>query len=208
MAVSKDKLASIIAGKAKQLCSPEGDRMISRKINENNNGGGFDDPDPSMYDVDAYQFDSMFSSSVNESSYAPTYTEPSYNMEKVNSSKMPDFIKHSMVNEQIDLSPLQNVSVLDTLNIKPTPKPKQNKQMVREQIAPQQPIQQQYISQPSVDYSIIKAIVNECLNEYFSKQQINESNSLKNIILKEGTITLVDNKDNLYKAKLQKIDKK
>ena len=50
-----------------------------------------------------------------------------------------------------------------------------------------------------------KNLVNECLNEYFSKQSLNESTSLQTIGLSNGTISLVDNKGNIFKAKLEKI---
>lgn len=54
-----------------------------------------------------------------------------------------------------------------------------------------------------VDYSIIKAIVNECLNEYF-KRPLNESaGTLSGIGLKEGKIKLVDNKGNIFSANLE-----
>ena len=54
-----------------------------------------------------------------------------------------------------------------------------------------------------VDYSIIKAIVNECLNEYF-KKPLNESiGTLSGIGLKEGKIKLVDNKGNIFSANLE-----
>jgi hypothetical protein len=56
-----------------------------------------------------------------------------------------------------------------------------------------------------VDYSIIKAIVNECLKEHFSKQTLNESTSLQTIGISNGTISLVDSKGNVFKAKLEKI---
>ena len=57
----------------------------------------------------------------------------------------------------------------------------------------------------NIDYSIIKAIVNECLKEHLGQQTLNESATLKTIALKEGTISLVDNKGNIFKAKLEKI---
>lgn len=55
----------------------------------------------------------------------------------------------------------------------------------------------------SVDYSIIKAIINECLNE-----RLQDSGTLTSIGLKAGKITLVDNKGNVYQAKLEKIGNK
>ena len=101
-----------------------------------------------------------------------------------------------MLNNPIDRSGMYGGdSVLDGMNI-PTPKPKrivmENYQMAQN-------------GGGNVDYSIIKAIVNECLNEYFSRQPLNESASISTIGLKDGSIKLVDSKGNVYAAKLKKI---
>ena len=104
---------------------------------------------------------------------------------------------------KIDVSGLGNSSVLDTLGIKgkPTTAPTQKKkQVVNEQTMPVMGPQ----NYGSVDYSIIKAIVSECIREYFSQQPLNES-TLKTIALKGGTISLVDNSGNIYRAKLEKV---
>ena len=109
----------------------------------------------------------------------------------------------AMMENRIDVSGLGNSSVLDSLGVKgkPMTAPTQKrKQVVTEQTAPQQ-----YVPQVGgVDYSIIKAIVSECIREYFEKQPLNES-SIKTIALKSGTISLVDNGGNIYRAKLEKV---
>ena len=110
---------------------------------------------------------------------------------------MPEKIKQSMLNEVIDVSALDNQSVLDGMDI-----PNQNR---RPQQRRQPVTEQQYAPMPGVDYSIIKAIVNECLNEYFSKNPLNESATLTTIGLKKGTNKLVDNQGNVYSANLQKL---
>ena len=56
----------------------------------------------------------------------------------------------------------------------------------------------------SVDYTIIKAIVSECIKEYFSKQPINES-SIKTIALGKGTIKIVGANGDVFQAKLEKV---
>ena len=55
------------------------------------------------------------------------------------------------------------------------------------------------------DYAVIKAIVNECLNEYFSRQPLNESASISTIGIKPGIIKVVDSKGNVFSGKLEKI---
>jgi hypothetical protein len=191
MAISKEQLASIISGRAKHLCNPEGDRLIegyTRNANGNN-------PDPSSYDYDADAFDRMYLSTLDEDRES---RDINYSMSTAANSRMPEHIKKSMLEQRIDTSGLGQTSVLDTLGVKVPPK-KQRKSQVTEQVAQASPVT------AGIDYSIIKAIVNECLREHFSKQQLNESTSLQTIGLSNGTISLVDNKGNVFKAKLEKI---
>lgn len=60
----------------------------------------------------------------------------------------------------------------------------------------------------SIDYSVIKAIVNECLNEYFSKNKLNESANLTGVTIKDNKISLVDGKGNVFRAKLEFVGNK
>lgn len=196
MAISKEKLAAIINGTAKQLCSPEGDMLIEQS--KNSLSGDYYNPSPTEFDYDAQQYDSLFYGEMNETK---NMGDIKYNEASASNSKLPEHIKQSMLTEKIDASALSNVSVLDQLGIKPT-KPSKPKKTITENSTPHyQP------NNSGIDYSIIKAIVNECLKEH-SKQQLNESNSLKTIALSGGTISLVDNKGNIYKAKLEKINNK
>lgn len=188
MAVSKQQLEQIL-GKARDLCNPEGDRLIESYKSQNNN-----DPDPSQYD-DYNEFDSMY---LNEEETRPQQRRKPqvkdirYNQATAANSRMPDKIKQSMLNEVIDANPLADLDV-------PQRRPQQ-RQQIREEQQYHQPRQGS-----GIDYSIIKAIVNECLNEYFSRQPLNESNTLTTIGLKSGTIKLVDNKGNVYSADLKKL---
>lgn len=188
MAVSKQQLEQIL-GKARDLCNPEGDRLIESYKSQNSN-----DPDPSDYD-DYSEFDKMYLNE--EESYPQQKRKPQakdirYNQATAANSRMPENIKQSMLNEVIDANPLGDLNI-------PQRKP-QKRQQIREEQQYQQPMQG-----GGIDYSIIKAIVNECLNEYFSRQPLNESNTLTTIGLKSGTIKLVDNKGNVYSADLKKL---
>jgi hypothetical protein len=193
MGISKEQLASIITGRAKNLCNPEGDRLVEGYTQGGNRGGY--DPDPSSFNDDADRFDRMYLSSYDEpesvirENYSQSYA--------ASNSRMPEDIKRSMMEHHIDTSKLSNNSVLDTMGIRPTTERK-NKPQLRENV-------QQTTQGGGIDYSIIKAIVNECLNEHFGKQALNESTSLQSIGLSNGTISLVDNKGNVFKAKLEKI---
>lgn len=197
MAVSKQQLAQII-GKARDLCNPEGDRLVESYKGD----GNFDrkDPDPSSYD-DYSQFDRMYLNE--EEDYQPQKRNVQtkdirYNQQTAANSKMPDKIKQSMLNEVIDVTALDNQSVLSGMDIPGgNRKPQQNRRPVNEQ---------QYQAQGgNIDYSIIKAIVNECLNEYFSRQPLNESTSISTIGIKPGVIKVVDSKGNVFSGKLEKI---
>jgi hypothetical protein len=193
MAISKEQLSSIINGRAKQLCNPAGDKLIEGYRRSNN--GNINNPNPSDYDNDADAFDRMYLSSLEETEN----NGMQYSDFSASNSKLPENIKRSMMEHRIDTSKLGQTSVLDSLGIKPLNTPKREKQIVKEQIS-----QPQYNTQ-TIDYSIIKAIVNECLREHFEKQSLNESTSLQTIGLSNGTISLVDNKGNVFKAKLEKI---
>lgn len=196
MAISQQQLASIISGKARMLCSEAGDRAVQQHLSNKNNSF---DPDPSSYDDDAQEFDSMYGVSSDDDYSEPTYVGN-------NKTKIPANIRESMLSQPIDVSSLGSVSVLDSMGLTPSKMPKQKTtpKIVNEQSIRQQPT----VQSPSVDYTIIKAIVNECLKEYFEKQPLNESASLKTIGLANGTISLVDNKGNIFKAKLEKIGNK
>ena len=201
MAISKEQLGNIIAGKAAALCRPELDNAKSvSRMDESYIPGG---PDVSDYDDDAARWDAMFSDSAYEDyGSVPQSRDIQYSSAGAARSQMPDNIKKSMMENKIDVSRLGNTSVLDTIGIKgkKTTAPTQKKQMVEQR----QPAYQPQPSAGGVDYSIIKAIVSECIKEYFSSQMLNES-SLSSIYLKGGTISLVDNKGNIYKARLEKI---
>lgn len=160
-------------------------------------------PDVSDYDGDAAKWDAMFSDSAYEDyGLVPQSRDIQYSSAGAARSQMPDNIKKSMMENKIDVSRLGNTSVLDSIGVKPKPTaaPTQRRQMVEQR----QPAYQAQPTAGGVDYSIIKAIVSECIKEYFSSQMLNES-ALSSIYLKGGTISLVDNKGNIYKAKLEKI---
>lgn len=178
MGVDRNKLASIIGGKARQLCSPENDAKIQK-----------------MAQSGEYRF-------INENN---THRELNYDGNNISNSRMPEHIKQSMMSEVIDMGTTLDgsLSVLDTMNIPSLTQPKvmEQKQNINTYTQPQ--------LQSNIDYTIIKAIINECLKEYFdSRQALNESTTLQTIGLQNGNISLVDNKGNIFRAKLEKIGNK
>ena len=200
MSLSKEQLGNIIKGKAAALCRPEydGTRAVSRPAVNEGMGGG---PDPSMYDGDAARWDAMFSDYANED-YTPS-RDIQYNEAGAARSQMPAAIKESMMKNKIDVDALGNTSVLSSLGIKgkPTTAPTQRRQqVVNEQTMPVMGAQ----NYGGVDYSIIKAIVSECIKEYFNSQPINE-NTIRTIGLGKGSIKIVDTSGNVWEGKLKKL---
>ena len=95
MAISKEQLSAIISGRAKDLCNPTFDKMVEQRTSFNSNN-----PSTSDYDYDADEYDKMYLSESED--VIPT--DMHYTQHNVNKSKMPEFIKNSMLNEQIDTS--------------------------------------------------------------------------------------------------------
>jgi hypothetical protein len=152
MSINKEKLAAIISGKARDLCSPQGDRLINEYSGNRKN---LIDPNPDSFDDSSY-FDSMYLSESNQSNDDML----DYDVSNIENSKLPPHIKESL-KQKIEVS--GNVSVLDELGVKP-----QQKRQIREQkILTHTP---QVTS--SVDYTIIKAIVLAavCLSFFFCAQ--------------------------------------
>ena len=194
MGVSKQELLKILNGKARDLCSPQGDRMISEKQSPNKFDSNYN-PNPDDYG-DYEEFDRMYLNEDEEN----TSSDIHYSRKNAEYSNLREDIKESLLKNPIDRSSLANVSVLDSMNV-----PQRKQQRPRQIIDEKQQYQSYQQSQSNViDYSLIKAIVNECISDYFERKQLNE-NTLKTIGLKEGKITLVDNKGNTYMAKLEKI---
>lgn len=187
MAISKERLASILNGKARELCSESAQKNLrsSSSLSSHN-------PSTSDYDGDADYFDSLYSDSVNESTQ-PLSSDIQISNNVAENSKMPDFIKESMLTKHIDASGMSNISVIDGVAKQ---QKKVKKQPVNENIESNQI--QSHGSQ--IDYSIIKAIVKDCLDNYFK-----DSSILNSINLKSGVITITDNKGTQYRAKLEKI---
>lgn len=176
MALSPDALKKILEHNSSTLCNSSGDRLL----NEYKVSG----------DLDA------------EPVYFSDSEKPmpnSFNESTVKKSRMPDIIKESFASNPLD----QSVSITDQLGI--NVKRPNNAPTVSRKQAITENYQQAYGASQNVDYSIIKAIVKECLNEYFSKQPINEGNTLQQIGLSEGKIKLVDNKGNVFASKLSYI---
>lgn len=200
MAIDRNKLSAIIAGKARALCSLDGERIIDQydKKNYYKQQGGINPLKTLNESDDYYGGVGLGMESYEDTAKIPT-DDIVYDSESITNSKIPNKIKESFLKQRIDTAP---ISVLDEMSINAS------KQQINEN-KPLTQSQPQYNSNINgIDYSIIRAIVNECLKEHLSKTTLNENTSLQTIVLKEGNISLVDNKGNIYKAKLEKIGNK
>ena len=138
-------------------------------------------PQSMNYDADAW--DSLYLSEASTSS-APSTPQTSTPL-NVSNTRMPKAIVESIKAEPLDIAnPLDKIDT-SKFNI---PKP----------AAPTTPA---VSSNTGVDYGIIRAIINDCLEE---KLKSLTSGALSEIVLKGGKIKLTDNKGNVYSARLEK----
>lgn len=189
MPISKEKLAQIISGPAKELCDQHARETMSQKRRQ-----------PQMMTEEEYFNDELYYDSIDGADGYQDFQQNGdfqISQQRIDNSRVPDYIKESMINNPIDVSALDNTSVLGSLE----KAIKQNKKKVIKEQKVQQPTVQQECG-GSVDYSIIKAIFNDCLNNFFK-----ENSFLSNIQLKGGNIYITDNKGDTYAAKLVKINK-
>lgn len=200
MAVSQNALSKILSN-ARALCSPEGDKMVNEYKVTGYDRDYFDNPDPNSF-VENYSDYGEVVSEDEKSVLAKS--APVISENKLRNSGIPSAIRESFARKQIDTSKLSNVSVLDQMSTEAkqriagsirTEKKNSPRTAINEQTnRAQQPV--------GVDYTAMKAIIKECIEEYFEKHPINESANLKTIALQQGKINLVDNKGRLFSAKL------
>lgn len=218
MALSEDVLKKLITPKAKALSSPDGDKFI-----DEGQIGSADDFDDSMFLAETYNepMDILSNgryvqeSVVSKARALTDYSSNNFNPERVKSSKMLSAIKEEMLNNPIDTTAL-NTQLLESAGNgnAATNNARLNKMLsgakkVEERLGT--PGKKSQITEHTggggIDYALIKTIVNECietkLNEIAQRGLLNENTTLKGIGLSNGKIKLVDNKGNVFTAKLE-----
>ena len=192
MALTPEQLAKIL-NKSKDLCSAQGDRLVEQKASGKAPNNNFFDVDPNSYSDEWDNF------SLSETTTpASTYKAPTYNDSAFENSHMPNTILESIKQNPIDVNGSPS---LDAAFSMVQQKPKQS---ITETTRQNTTVStQQYNTNAQIDYSIIKAIVKECISEYFSNKPLNENTTLRQIGLSEGKIKLVDNKGDIFSAKLE-----
>ncbi len=184
MAISQEKLMEALQ-RSKQIVEKAENtpRKASKSAPLNN-------PSPEDY---AYSGDGTLFGEFHTPS--DDYVEGEFSSYALEHSKLPSAIKKAMVNSVIETpSSIMPKKQAGTMQSRPVV----NEQARYQSSTPSS----SFANTGGVDYSIIKAIVNECLRDY-GKTAINESTQISTIALKEGKIKLVDNKGNVYSAKLE-----
>lgn len=185
MAISKEELAKILSGPARELC----ERHANETSNQVRNN-------PNLMTEEQYFDDDYYYGNDDIEYQEPKQQTGDFKISQkmVKNSKLPNYIKESMINNPIDVTALDNTSVLSS--VQKQVKPKKQKPIAEDVV------QHKVSSNAPVDYSIIKAIVNDCLTNFFK-----ENGFLSDIKLKGGNILITDNKGETYVAKLEKINK-
>ena len=219
MALSEEVLRKLITPNAKALSSPKGDKFI-----DEGRTGNADDFDDSMFLAETYEEPGDVPSNggyLNEAVAAKAraltdYSSNDFNPERVRGSRMSSAILEDMVKHPIDTTAL-NTQLIESagngdaatnnarLN-KMLSGAKKVEQRLGETGGKKTAINER-AGGASVDYALIKTIISECLDEKLAemsqKGMLNEGATLKGIGLSGGKIKLVDNKGNVFSAKLE-----
>lgn len=227
-ALSEDVLRKLITPNAKALSQP--DAVKKGKITEGaaimpGSDGEFDD---SFFLADTYEEPGDVPSKggyVSESAAAKAramtdYSSNDFNPERVKNSRMLSAIKEDLIKNPIDTTALNTMKLESAGNGDAvTNNARLNKmlsgaKMIEEKLENPgrgNPVRTQASvntgGSVGIDYALIKTIVNECienkLNEIAQKGLLNEGTTIKGIGLSNGKIKLVDNKGNIFSAKLE-----
>lgn len=220
-ALSEDVLRKLITPNAKALSSPKGDKIV-----DEGRIGNINDFDDSMFlgetynePLDIQSNGGYLSQSAAAKARAMTdYSSNDFNPERVKNSKMLSAIKEEMVKNPIDTAAL-NAQMLESAA---GGNPANNDRLMKMLSAAKRVdaraseldgkgMSKKQINEQSVgggiDYALIKTIVNECIetkfNEMAQRGVLNEGTTIKGIGLSNGKIKLVDNKGNIFSAKLE-----
>ena len=220
-ALSEDVLRKLITPNAKALSSPKGDKIV-----DEGRIGNINDFDDSMFlgetynePLDVQSNGGYLSQSAAANARAMTdYSSNDFNPERVKNSKMLSAIKEEMVKNPIDTAAL-NAQMLESAA---GGNPANNDRLMKMLSAAKRVdaraseldgkgMQKKQMNEQSVgggiDYALIKTIVNECIetkfNEMAQRGVLNEGTTIKGIGLSNGKIKLVDNKGNIFSAKLE-----
>jgi len=211
-ALSEDVLKKLITPNAKALSSPKGDKII-----DEGRTGNIDDFDDSMFLAETYNEPGEMNQAKTRA--LTDYSSNDFNPERVKNTRMSSAILEDMVKHPIDTTAL-NAQMLESAA---GGNPANNDRLMKMVSAakrvdaraseldgkgmPKRQINEQVSVGGGIDYALIKTIVNECIeakfNEMAQRGLLNEGTTIKGIGLSNGKIKLVDNKGNVFSAKLE-----
>ena len=219
MALSEDVLKKLITPNAKALSSPKGDEFI-----DEGRIGRADDFDDSMFLAETYEEpDSMQSNGgyLSEDAAAKAraltdYSSNNFNPERIKNTRMNSAILQDIVKHPIDTTPL-NTQLIESAG---NGNAATNNARLNKMLSGAKKVEQRLGGTPTktqiqeqtgvgsvIDYALIKTIVNECIESKFNEMAqrgiLNEGTTIKGIGLSNGKIKLVDNKGNVFSAKLE-----
>lgn len=211
MALSEDVLRKLITPNAKALSSPKGDKII-----DEGRSGNIDDFDDSMFLAETYSEPGEISQS--KARALTDYSSNNFNPARVKNTRMSSAILEDMVKHPIDTTAL-NAQKLESAsgnlneNMDRFSKMVAGAKMVDQranELDGKSPTKRQVtesVGGAGIDYALIKTIINECIdakfNEMAQRGLLNEGTTVKGIGLSNGKIKLVDNKGNVFSAKLE-----
>lgn len=213
MPLSEEVLNKLISPNARALSSPKGDKFID----EGPVGKG-DDFDDSMFLAETYDGPMDVPSNggyLSESTAAQAramtdYSSNDFNPNRVKSTKMSSAILEDMVKHPIDTTALNSQMIESAGGGNPMNNDRLSQMVARAKQVdaraseldgkgmPKRQITESTSHGGGIDYALIKTIVNEAV-----EAKLNESGTLKAIALSAGKIKLVDNKGNVFTAKLE-----
>lgn len=225
-ALSEDVLKKLISPNAKALSKPGG---VERAM-EDRDPGEYDDFDDSMFLAETYnggsasvsrdyQYDPE-AAQILETRKTTDYSSNNFNPDRLKKSGMLSAIKEEMVNHPIDTTALNSQMIESAGGGNPLNNDRLSQMVARAKQVDARAseldgkgMKKGRLTETvnsgggGIDYSLIKTIVNECietkLNEVLSKGLLTEGATLSGIGLKNGKIKIVDNKGNVYSAKLE-----
>ena len=218
MALSEEVLSKLISPNARKLSSPEGSANIGQIVDEGPIGNA-DDFDDSMFLGSTYDEPVNIESNggyLSEAAAAKAramtdYSSNNFNPARLKTTKMKNAILEDMVKHPIDTTAL-NTAKLESAG---GGNAELNNSRLNQMLAGAKRIEESLGDTPgkkrtpireqvqvggggNIDYALIKTIVNEAV-----ETKLNDMGTLKAIGLSAGKIKLVDNKGNVFVAKLE-----
>lgn len=221
-ALSEEVLKKLITPNARALSKPDASGYI-----DEGRIGGIDDFDDSMFLGETYEEPTSIESNygyLSDGTAAKAraltdYSSNDFNPDRVKNTRMSNAILEDMVKHPIDTAALNSMKLESAGNgnitennarlAKMLTGAKNVEKRLGDPVSETKGVvrEQRQTNAGGIDYALIKSIVNECieqkLNEMAERGLLNEGTTLKGIGLNEGKIRLVDNKGNIFSAKLE-----